>query len=79
MKHKRKGPKKSFVQQREENFLEKSHGEAEIHCKTLRRGKNLASIEETCLEKEKMRSRVTPRTVGVGMKSKGKLNKRRCG
>ena len=32
-----------------------------------------------CLEKERVRSKVTPRKVGVGLKQKWELNKRRLG
>ena len=45
----------------ERNFLEGPHEEAEIQRKAFRRGKNLAFSEDTCLEKERMRSKVTPR------------------
>ena len=53
---------------RERDFLEGPHDEAEIQRKALRRGKNLAFSEDTCLEKERVRSKVTPRKVGVGLK-----------
>ena len=39
--------------------------------------KNLAFSENTCLEKERVRSKVTPRKVGMGLKRRRKLNKRR--
>ena len=42
---------------RERNSLEGPHEEAEIQRKALRRGKNLAFSEDTCLEKERVRSR----------------------
>ena len=42
--------------------------EAEMQHKTLKRGKNLALSEGTCLEKERMWSEVTPRKVEVGLK-----------
>ena len=58
-------------------FLERTHEEAEIQHKALRRGKNLAFSEDTCLEKERVRSKVTPRKVGVGLKRRRELNKRR--
>ena len=53
---------------RERDFLEGPHDEAEIQRKALRLGKNLAFSEDTCLEKERVRSKVTPRKVGVGLK-----------
>ena len=59
--------------------LLKRANEAETRRKVLRRGKNLASREATCPEKERVRSRVTPRKVGMGLKQRGQLNKRRCG
>ena len=51
--------------------------EAEIQRKALRGRKILALSEETCLEKERVRSKVTPRKVKVRLKLKKKLNKRR--
>ena len=43
----------------------------------LRRGKNLAFSEEACLEMERLRSKVTPRKVGVGLKRRRKPSRRR--
>ena len=56
---------------REKDYLEGPHEEAEIQLKALRRGKNFAFSEDTCLEKERVRSKVTPRKVGVGLKRRG--------
>ena len=53
--------------------------EAEIQRKALRRGKNLAFSEDTCLEKERVRSKVTPRKVGAGLKRKREPSRRRLG
>ena len=53
---------------RERDSIEGLHNEAEIQRKALRRGKNLAFSEDTCLEKERVRSKVTPRKVGMGLK-----------
>ena len=53
---------------RERDSLEGPHEEAEIQRKALSRGKNLTFSEDTCLEKERVRSKVTPRKVGVGLK-----------
>ena len=50
----------------ERDSLEGPHDEAEIQRKALRRGKNLAFSKDTCLEKERVRSKVTPIKVGVG-------------
>ena len=47
----------------ESHFLEGPH-EIEVQRKVLRRGKNLAFSKDTCLEKEKVLSKVTPRKVG---------------
>ena len=64
---------------RERDSLEGPYEEAEIQRKALRRGKNLAFSEDTCLEKERVRSKVTPRKVGVGLKRRRELSKRRLG
>ena len=40
--------------------------EEEIKRKVFRRKKNLAFGEDTCLKKERVRSKVIPRKVGVG-------------
>ena len=71
-RHRRKA-----LYRRERDSLEDE--EAEIQCKALRRGKNLAFSEDTCLEKERVRSKVTPRKVGVGLKQRRELNRRRLG
>ena len=47
--------------------------------KALRREKNLAFSEDACLEKERVRQMATPRKVGVGLKRRRELNKRRLG
>ena len=64
---------------RERDSLERPHEEAEIQRKALRRGKNLAFSEDTCLEKERVRSKVTPRKAGVGLKRRRELSKRKLG
>ena len=53
--------------------------EAEIQRKALRQGKNLAFSEDACLEKEKGRSKVTPRKVGVRLKRRQEPSKIRLG
>ena len=55
----RRGQKKLYTKERDS--LEGPHEEAEIQRKALRRGKNLAFSEDTCLEKERVQSKVTPR------------------
>ena len=72
-----KGSKKSFIQKRERDSLEGPHEEAEIQRKALRRGKNLTFSEDTCLENERARPKVTIRKVGVGLKRRRELNKTR--
>ena len=64
---------------KERDSLEGPHEEAEIQRKTLRCGKNLAFMEVTCLEKERVRWKVTPRNVRVGLKRRQELSKRRLG
>ena len=63
--------------QNREGLLRWAHGETEIQRKALRRGKNLAFSEDTCLGKERVRSNVTPRKVGVGLKRRRELNNKR--
>ena len=60
-----------------EELLLGSHEEAEIQRKILRRGKNVDFSEETCSQKEIVRSKVTPRKVGVSLKRRQELNKRK--
>ena len=45
---------------RERNSSEGPREEAEIQRKALRRGKNLGFSKETCVEKERVQSKVTP-------------------
>ena len=63
----RRGRKKT-LSRRERDSLERPHEEAEIQRKALRRGKNLVFSEDACLEKERVRSKVTLRKVGVRLK-----------
>ena len=74
----RRGQRKALYR-RDRDFLEGAHDDAEIQHKALRRGKNLAFSEDTCLEKEKVRSKVTPRKVGVGLKRRQEPCRRRLG
>ena len=74
----RRGPRKALYR-RERDFLERPHEEAEIQRKALRRGKNLAFSEGTCLKKESVRSKVTPRKVEVGLKRRREPSRRRLG
>ena len=63
----------------ERDSLKGSHEEAELQRQTMRRGKNLAFGKDTCIEKEGVRSKMTPRKYGVGLKRKQDLNIRRLG
>ena len=54
----RRGQRKDLYR-RERDFVKGPHEEAEIQRKALRRGKNLAFSEDTCLEKESVRLKVT--------------------
>ena len=72
----RRGRRKALYR-RGRNSLEGPHKEAEIQRMALRRGKKLAFSEDTCLEKEKVRLKVTPRKVGGGLKRRRELSKRR--
>ena len=56
----RTGRRKALYR-RERDSLEELHEQAEIQRKALRRGKNVAFSEDTCLEKKRVRSKVTPR------------------
>ena len=49
------------------------HEEAEIQRKALRHGKNLVFSKDTCLETERVQSKVTPRKVEVGLKRRREL------
>ena len=69
--------RRKALYRRERDSLDGPHDEAEIQRKALRRGKNLAFSEDTCLEKERVRSKVTPRKVGVGLKRRREPSRRR--
>ena len=69
----RRGGRKALYR-RERDSLEGLHEEAEIP-----RGKNLAFSEDTCLQKKRVRSKLTPRKVGVGLKRRLELSKRMLG
>ena len=68
-----------YRRERERASLEEPHEEVEIQHKAVRPAKNLAFSEDTCLEKKRVQSKVTPRKVGVGLKRRRELNKRRLG
>ena len=62
----RRGRRKDLYQT-ERNSLDGPHDEAEIQRKASRQGKYLAFSKDTCLEKERVQSKVTPRKVGAGV------------
>ena len=72
----RRGRRKDLYT-KERDSLEGPHEEAEIQRKALRHGKNLAFSENTCLEKERVWSKVIQRKVGVGLKRRRKPSKGR--
>ena len=72
----RRGPRKALYR-RERDSLEVPHEEAEIQRKALRRRKNLAFSGDTCLEKERVRPKMTPRKVGVELKRRREPSRRR--
>ena len=63
----------------ERDSIEGPREEANIQRKALRRGKYLAFSEDTRLEKERVRSKVTPRKAEVGLKRRREPSKRRLG
>ena len=74
-----KRDRRKALYRRERYSLEGPHDEAEIQRRALKRGKNLAFSKDTCLEKEGVRSKVTPRNVGVGIKRRREPNRKRLG
>ena len=74
----RRGRRKDLYRT-ERDSLDGPQEEAEIQRKALRRGKNLAFSEDTCLEKERVQSKVTPRKVGMGLKRRREPSRRRLG
>ena len=74
----RRGRRKDLYRT-ERDFLEGRHEEAEIQRKALRHGKNLDFSKDTCLEKESMQSKVTPRNVRLGLKRRREPSKSRMG
>ena len=74
----RRGRRKDLYRS-EGDSLEGPQDETEIQRKALRRGKNLAFSEDTRLEKERLRSKVTPAKVGVGLKRRREPIERESG
>ena len=74
----RRDPRKDLYR-RERDSLKGPHDEVEIQRKALGRGKNLALSKDTCLEKERVRSKVTLRKVGVKLERRRESNKSRMG
>ena len=63
--------RRKALYRRERDSLEGPHEEAEIQRKALSRGINLAFSEDTYLEKKIVRSKVTPRKVGMRLNGGG--------
>ena len=74
----RRGQRKAWYR-RERDSCRGPHEEAEIQRKALRRGKNLVFSDNTCSEKERVRSKVTPRKVEVGLKRRMEPSIKRLG
>ena len=74
----RMGRRKALYR-RERDSLEGPYEEAEIQREALRCGKNLVFSKDTCLGKDRVWLKVTPRKVGVGLKWRWELSKRRLG
>ena len=72
----RKGNHPTIFIQNRDGLLKGPHEEVEIQRKALRHGKNLAFSKDTCLEKEKVQSKVTPRKVEVGLKQRREPSRR---
>ena len=68
-----------YGRERERASLEGPHEEAEIQHKAVRLAKKLAFSEDTCLEKKRVQSKVTPRKVGAGLKQRRELKKKMLG
>ena len=64
----RRGRRKALYKT-ERDSLQGPQEEAEIQHKTLRRVKNLAFIEDTCLEKERMQSKVISKKSWSGIET----------
>ena len=56
----------------ERDSLERPNEGAEIQSKALRRGKNLAFSEDTCLEKKRVRSKVIPKKGWSGIETEAR-------
>ena len=69
--------RKKALYRRERDFLKRPREEAEIQRKALRRENNLAFSEDTCLEKERVRSKVAPKKIGVELNRRRDLSKMR--
>ena len=76
MKRKGEGTKEKHYTEEIQGLLKGAHEETEIQRKALRHGKNLAFSEDTCLEKKRVWSKVTPRKVGVGLKRRQEPSRR---
>ena len=74
----RNGRKKNLYR-REKDFLERPNEEVDIQRKALRQGKNLVLGEDARVKQEEIRSKITPRKAGVGLKRRPRTYERICG
>ena len=65
-----KRDRKKDLYRTERDSSEGPHEKEELQRKALRRGKNLAFSEDTCLEKERVRSKVTPEIIRIEMEAR---------
>ena len=68
--------RRKTLYRREKDSLKGPPEEAEIQRKALRKGKYAAFSEDTCLEKERVRSKVTPRKVLSGIETERGIQKK---
>ena len=66
----RRGRRKALYR-RKRDSIGRPHDEAEIQRKALKQEKNLTFIEDTCLERERVRSKVAQTKFGMGLKRRG--------
>ena len=79
MKHKWEGAEEKLYTEEREGLLKGAQSGDRDPRKALRREKNLVFNEDTCLETERVRSKMIPSIVGVELKRRRELNKRRLG
>ena len=73
-----RGRRKALYKMESDSF-EGPNEAAEMHRKALRRGTNLGFKVEMCFVNESVRSKVTPRNFGVGLKARGRFDRKSFG